>query len=130
MRDFLTAILRLVISLTSSTLTFLCFLRSLAFRLYASSCVSVISISTNISKIAFLINRLSTLSAHWLSAHTYNCITYLREGTLLQVGHTQLLIPNAFNLCSVGINILPLRQVQSCALSSKLSRSFTTCEEQ
>nr|DAG16704.1 MAG TPA: protein of unknown function DUF3328 [Caudoviricetes sp.] len=29
-------------------------------------------------------HRLSTLSAHWFSAHTYNCITYLREGTLLQ----------------------------------------------
>nr|DAL58798.1 MAG TPA_asm: hypothetical protein [Caudoviricetes sp.] len=47
-------------------------------------CVRHFYTSTNISKIAFLINRLSTLSAHWLSAHTYNCITYLREGTLLQ----------------------------------------------
>nr|DAG77532.1 MAG TPA: hypothetical protein [Caudoviricetes sp.]DAP02930.1 MAG TPA: hypothetical protein [Caudoviricetes sp.] len=47
-------------------------------------CVRHFYTSTNISKIAFLINRLSTLSAHWLSVHTYNCITYLREGALLQ----------------------------------------------
>nr|DAF82704.1 MAG TPA: hypothetical protein [Caudoviricetes sp.]DAU13862.1 MAG TPA: hypothetical protein [Bacteriophage sp.] len=47
-------------------------------------CVRHFYTSTNISKIAFLINRLSTLLAHWLSVHTYNCITYLREETLLQ----------------------------------------------